>query len=333
MDFQVVLDGVAIEGLLHASLVNSNCFSADSYSLTFALGPPPLSALAFWSSLSSAYVEIGIIVANGLISQTLMTGTIDGISADPIQGTVTIEGRDLTSVLVDSYRQQDFVNQTASEIVSAVALFHNLIPVVTATTSIVGRYYGDGYTRLSIGQFSRLRSDWDLIVELARECAFDVFVQGRTLCFQPSSTLGILPVRLPLETLKMIRFERNLTIQGETTAMVQSWDSQYMTAYGSSGGSATGSTATPAVQPFLFSASNFTAQQVADSAQRYSTELNRLSVTLHAEMPLEPLLMPRTVILIDQTDSLFDTVFQIDSIERHYDSTCGSTQIIRGILA
>ena len=332
MDFQVLLDGVAIEGLLHASLVNSNCFSADSFSLTFALGLPPLSPLAFWSTVTSAYAEIGIIVANGLISQTLITGMIDGISADPIQGTVTIEGRDLTSLLVDSYRQQDFVNQTASEIVSAVALYHNLIPVVIATTPIIGRYYGDGYTRMSIGQFSRLRSDWDLIVELARECAFDVFVQGKNLFFQPSSTIGILPVRLPLESLKTIRFERNLTIQSQSAAVVQSWDSQYMTANGSSSGSATASATTSPVQPYLFSASNLTAQQVADSAQRYSTELQRLAVTLHAEMPLEPSLMPRTIILVDQTDSQFDTLFQIDSIERHYDSACGSTQIMRGIL-
>ncbi len=332
MVIQVVLNGVAVEGLLHASVVNSNCFSADTYALTFALGPPPLSNLEFWSSLSSAYVEISAFAASGLILQNLITGTIDEISADPIQGTVTIEGRDLTSTLVDSYRQQDFVNQTASEIVSAVALYHSFIPVITDTTEIVGRYFADGYTRLSTGQFSRLRSDWDLIVELARECRFDVFVQGRNLLFQPSSTIGILPMRLPLETLKSIRFERDLTIQGEASALVQSWDSQYVTAYGTPGATVAGGMATPGAQPFLFSASNFTAQQVADTAQRYSSELNRLAVTLHAELPLEPLLAPRTVIMIDQTNSLFDTIFEIDSVERHYDSAHGSTQLIRAIL-
>ena len=35
--------------------------------------------------------------------------------------------------MIDSYRQQDFVNQSASEIVSAIAQYHNLQAVVTPT--------------------------------------------------------------------------------------------------------------------------------------------------------------------------------------------------------
>ena len=86
-------------------------------------------------------------------SQTLITGMVDTIHVDPIHGTVGIDGRDMSASLIDSYRQQDFVNHTASEIVTSIAQSHGLQPVVTSTQGITGRYYNDGYTKLSIGQF------------------------------------------------------------------------------------------------------------------------------------------------------------------------------------
>jgi prophage tail gpP-like protein len=336
MELQIGLNGNLIQGLLYASIVTSNCFSSDSYALTFAMGPSPLGDIAFWSTLSSAYIAVNVITSEEPTSRSLITGMIDTILVDPIQGTVSVEGRDLSSSMIDSYRQQDFVNQTASEVASAVALYHGLTPVVTATSGSVGRYYGDGYTRLSLGQFSRLRSDWDLVVQLARENGFDVFVQGTTLFFQPSKSTGAIPRHLAFHDVKTIRFEQTLAIAGNTTARVQSWNSQNMASYdtNSSGGDADTSQASTSAsdQPFLFPASNFTSQQVTDSAERYAAELNRLAVVLHAEMPWDLTLSPRAIIFIDETDSTFDTTYQVDSIERHYSTTSGSTQTIRAII-
>ena len=337
MEFKIALNGSSIQGLLHASIVTSNCFSSDTYSLTFAIGPSPLGNITFWSSLSAAYVEIGVITAYEPISQSLISGMIDSIHLDPIQGTAAIEGRDLSSSMIDAYRQQDFVNQTASEVASTVALHHGLTPVVTATSGNVGRYYGDGYTRLSLGQFSRLRSDWDLMVQLARENSFDVFVQGSNLFFQPSTSSGTTPVHIALRDVKTIRFERTLTIPSSTQARVQSWNSQNMASYNSNstsdGGGTIQNASTTSGQPFLFSASNFTSQQVSDSAGRYAAELSRLGILLHIEMPWDLSLSPRTEILIDETNSMFDTIYRIDNIERHYSTTSGSSQIIRAVIA
>jgi phage protein D len=336
MEFQIALNGSLIHGLLHASIVTSNCFSSDSYALTMAMGRLPLSDITFWSSLSTAYVEIGVATASDPTSQSLISGMIDTAHVDPIQGTVTIEGRDLSSTMIDAYRQQDFVNQTASEVASTIALHHGLTPVVTATSGSVGRYYDGGYTRLSLGQFSRLRSDWDLMVQLARENSFDVFVQGSSLFFRPSTSSGDTPVHIGLRDVKTIRFERTLTIPSSTTARVQTWNSQNMTTYDSNGpGDGTSAAQTPSAtngQPYLFSASNFTSQQVTDSAGRYAAELSRLGTLLHIEMPWDLTLSPRTEILIDETGSQFDTTYRIDSIERHYSATSGSSQVIRAVI-
>ena len=335
MQLQVTLNGIPVEGLLHASVVTGNCFSSDSYALTFAMGSAPLCDIAFWSSLAPAYVEIVPVSQSYSLSQSLISGMIDTIVVDPVMQTVAIEGRDLSSTLIDSYRQQDFVNQTASEVVSTIALFHGLTPIVTPTMNEVGRYYGDGYTRLSLGQFSRHRSDWDLVVQLARENSFDVFVQGSSLFFQPSGSLEGLPAHISLSDVRTIRFEQNLTISSNISARVQSWNSQDMASYAINSADNVANTIqgfeSSGIQPFLFSAANFTSQQVTDSAGRYAAELSRLGTVVHIEMPWDLSLAARAAVLIDETKSPLDAIYRIDTIERHYSSTSGSSQIIRAV--
>ncbi|WP_428533525.1 hypothetical protein [Rhodopila sp.] len=335
MQLQVTLNGVLVEGLLHASVVTGNCFSSDSYALTFAMGSAPLCDIAFWSSLAPAYIEIVPVSQYYPLLQSLISGMIDTIVVDPVMQTVAIEGRDLSSTLIDSYRQQDFVNQTASEVVSSIALFHGLTPIVTPTLNEVGRYYGDGYTRLSLGQFSRLGSDWDLVVQLARENSFDVFVQDTSLFFQPSGSLEGLPAHIGLRDVRTIRFEQNLTLSSNVGARVQSWNSQDMASYAINSADnvadAIQAFEPSGIQPFLFSAANFTSQQVTDSAGRYAAELNRLGTVLHIEMPWDLSLAARAAVLIDETNSPLDAIYKIDTIERHYSSTSGSSQIIRAV--
>jgi hypothetical protein len=180
------------------------------------------------------------------------------------------------------------------------------------------------------------------VVQLARENSFDVFVQGSSLFFQPSTSSGTAPVHIAFRDVKAIRFEKTLTIPSGVQARVQSWNSQNMTSYdnnsvgaGSNATQNSSSTTTPSTvgdQPFLFSGSNFTSKQVSDSAGRYATELSRLGILLHIEMPWDLTLSPRTEISIDETASMFDTTYIIDSVERHYSTTTGSSQIIRAIM-
>jgi len=332
-NIQVLVNGNQMPGLLRASIATTNCFAADTYSITFAINSS--ADIAFWSMISSAYLEVTAVVpvtSGGY--QNLITGMADTIHVDPIQGTVGVEGRDLSSSMIDSYRQQDFVNQSASEIVSAIAQYHNLQAVVTPTIGNIGRYYSDGYTKLSLGQFSRLQSDWDLVVQLARENDFDVFVESRLLYFQASGASGSGPTYMSLKDVQTARIEKNLSISTNVTAKVQSWSSQNMAAYqsGDPGENAPveqGSGVTGL--PFLFSGANYTPQQATDWARRYETELNRLGTVLNLDMPWDLSLCPRATILLNDTKSLFDTTYQIDSIERHFSSTSGSRQLVRAV--
>jgi hypothetical protein len=336
-NFEIAIDGSPIGGLLHATFVASNCFSADTFSLGFAMGPPPLGDINFWSAITAGYVEVAASADFARTSFGLIAGKIDAITIDPVHGTVVLEGRDLSASLVDSYRQQSFVNQTASEVVAAIAGNHGLLPIVTSTIGSVGRYYGDGFTRLSLGDYSRLRSDWDLLVELARENGFDVFVAGRSLFFQPSSMLRDSPIRFTPFDVQGMRIERNLTLPPDTSARVQSWNSQNMASYASDeGGGGLSPAAAPNAsgsQPFLFSASNLTPQQTSALAERYGTGLTRLSTVLHLDMPWDLTLSPRMFILLDGVGGFVDGTYRIESVDRHYNSKSGSRQSIRAALS
>ncbi len=331
---QISINGDPVDGLLHASIETSNHFSSDSFALTFAMGPLFLRDITYWSALKFAYVEVTVQLNRGPISQALISGMIDSLSLDPICRTVALEGRDLSATLIDSYREQDFVNQSASDVVTTVAEYHGLTPIVSPTFGSVGRYYGDGYTRLSLGQSSRIRSDWDLVVQLARENGFDVFVESKALFFQPSTILTTVPIQISSAKVYKLTLQRALSITSDATARVQSWNSQNMMSYDSSGltEQSGGVSLNDGVQPFLFAASNLTPQQVSDAADRYGSEISRLGMTLHVEMPWDLALAPRTIILVDDTGSSFDGLYRVEQIERHFSTTSGSYQVVRAAM-
>ncbi|HBK05776.1 MAG TPA: hypothetical protein DDZ81_07900 [Acetobacteraceae bacterium] len=318
---EVTIDGTPISGLLWAYIVTTNSFSADTYALTFAIGVQPQEDIGFWSSLTAGTVEVGADY------NSLITGIIDTIRIDPIRGVATIEGRDLSGRLVDCYRQQDFVNQTASEVVSTIARYHGLPPVVTTTEGNIGRYYADGYTKLSLGQFSRSQSDWDLIVQLAREAAFDVFVQGTSLYFQPPTSATTVPIALSLRDVQALYVDRNINMANNSSAQVQSWNSRDMVSYSSLQAQQSGASGSPSL-PFLFSGSNYTAQQVTDTMSQYTAELGRLTTTLRIEMPWNAALTPRTIIMLSGTGSALDTTYRVDTVERRFSASSGSEQTI-----
>ncbi len=331
---QSYLDGRLVSGLLRASVTSTNCFASDTYSLTYSLGLQAAGDANYWCSTSSAYMELTVDAVSQGTPTLMISGMVDAIHIDPIQHLVTLEGRDLSSLMVDAYRQQEFVNQTASEIVTSIAQSHNLESAVAATVGAVGRYYGDGYTKLSLGQFSNCQSEWDLVAQLARDNSFDAYVQHKTLFFQASSSWKSAPIIISTNDLLGLRIERNLSLLGSVSAKVQSWSSQNMAAYQSSEApdkalvEVSSGNNTPS---FLFSASNSTPQQVSDAAERYTTELSRLGTMLHLEMPFNLAIVPRLAFLLQGTMSNLDTFYMIDTVEWTYSPLSGSIQTVRAV--
>lgn len=332
----VTVNGIQAEGLLQAHILSTNTFSADTFSLTFATGKPPLLSTSDWTSIDQAYLEVNTASLAGMPGTLLISGFVDTMNVDPMAGSVSVEGRDLSASLIDGYRQQDFMNQTASEIVTAIARSRGLVPVVAATRPIVGRYYSSDYTQLSLAQYSRFRSDWDLIVQLARENEFDVFVSGSELYFQPSAAVTPAPYLVSLGDVTSLRLQRMLLLPDSPVVKVQSWNSQTMAGYSSSdgGGDSGLGTGTAAADGnvYLFCEPNLTGQQVSQAGQRYVAEVTRLRTVLSIGMPWNFDISPRSILSLDLPAKGIVGRFRVESVDRHYNTITGSSQHVRASL-
>lgn len=310
----VAVNGNYQRHVLAASVSSTNCFSADTFSVTLAIGPNWSDDLALWASLETAYVEMYC----RDMTNCLVTGMIDSISMDISRGVVKVSGRDLSSLLIDTSPDEDFVNQTAAEIVTAIALKHSLIPEVMPIQLISGRFYGDDFTRLSVAKFSRIRSEWDLVVQLARECLCDAYVAGRSLYFQPRDISDTVPLVITPDIVSALRVDRSLWINEEPSIDVSTWNSQDSISHrqSTSAGGVTGD--------YVFTVPNLTESQVAQQIQQYSAEISEMRQLISVEMPWVDALTTRTPVYLSGTAGVFDGIYRPKTLERRFSSTSGS---------
>ncbi|MGC8524353.1 MAG: phage late control D family protein [Acidibrevibacterium sp.] len=341
---RLLVGDLVVQGVKDAFVAANNHYAADRFTITIALGVDPVATAAFWSAQNFFLVDLqaGFAPATAPLGAmawvSLIQGAVDSVQIDVLRQTVQLQGRDLTAVFIESRIQQSFANQTASDIATTLAGNHNLQAVVTPTTTPVGRYYNSEHDRITLDQFSRATTEWNLLVWLAEREGFDVFVQGTTLYFQPPN-----PASVPALTLSAnpesgnanaldIVMERALTLAGDISVTVKSWNSRQGAAFTqtvtASGVSALGSQgARP--QSYVFVRPNLT----PDEALRYATaKLQEL--TLHervviVRLPGELTLTPRDMIAISGTGTAFDQLYFIDTIEREIRFDGGFTERIR----
>ncbi len=267
---------------------------------------------------------------------SLIQGTVDTVQIDFPAHLARLHGRDLTAALISSPTQETFANRTASEIATILAQRHNLTPQVTATTTLVDRYYELEHDRITLNQFSRASTEWDLLVALAQQEAFEVFVEGTSLYFQPARTHISTPdaILRPAATMNgpanvmELRMERALALAGETTVTVKSWNSRQKQAYVQtvrSPGDGSGG----ASQNYVVVRPNLLPDQVATLAQNWLAALTQHERVVTALMPGELSLTPRSVIAIEGTGTAFDQMYYVDSIERRVAIRGGFVQHLR----
>jgi phage protein D len=169
---RVLADGAEVPGALSAEICSNNHFGADLWRARLALSAEP-GGLAAWDGRTQALIELQMSLGGEWVM--LVSGRIDSLSADAIAGLVTIEGRDLSAGLIETRTRESFANQTASDIASLLASRHQLAAQVTPTSTPIGRYYGANHDRVTLDRYSRASTEWDLLVWLAQQEAFDVF--------------------------------------------------------------------------------------------------------------------------------------------------------------
>jgi phage protein D len=327
---QVSANGAVLSGVVSVSVTSNNHLAADRFTFQCAVSAEPVADATFWAAQTDIAVTIGLSADGGGPYPALIQGAVDHVTFDAVRQTVRVEGRDLTARLIEARTQETFSNRTSSEIASLLAARHGLTADVTPTTALAGTYYEHEHDRVTLDQFSRATTEWDLLVFLAQQEGFDVYVRGTTLSFHPAFTAdGTTGTTIGPGDVTQLRLERALTLARDIQVTVKSWNSRQERAFTqtaqTSGRGAQGETP----QRYVIVRPNLTTDQALKLAQQKLAELSRHERVLAARMPGDVSLSPRDLLTLQGTGTAFDQDYYIDEIERSVDVAHGFVQTVR----
>lgn len=308
------LVGIELSGIVAAEVESNNHFSADRFRLRFA------AHLVEQELLHIPGGQVEIEFGNGDSWTSVVVGLIDVVSFDPMSGVVDVEGRDLSSQLIETQTDDTFANRTASEIATLLGLRHGLLVAADPTTTPVGRYYQSEHDRVALGQFAKTMTEWDLLAYLASREGFDLFMIGRTLRFGLVLPIGSRAIK-PEDCISL-HLSHSTNLARPIDVQVRSWNSK-------TGEVATGEAATIGVGPLWqkrITRPNLTDAVAQQQAQRVIADLKRHEWTATLTMPGEFELSARSVLLLEDTRSVWDRLFRVCQITRRLDVKRGFTQ-------
>ena len=332
---QVVLNGQVLVGAYEAEINSSNHYGANTFGVFVARGPDEWANAEFWSSEVNMQMDILLSLDCGKSFTSLIQGVADTVSLDLIGNEVHIQGRDLTAVLIEAQSQETFANRTASEIATIFAGRHGLAPVVTPTSTPVGRFYESDHESITLNSFCRATTEWDLLVYLAQQENYDVFVKGRNLHFQPVASLAAAARVIEPTDVTELKLERALKLAGEVQVTVKSWNSQLQRGFS---GQASGtvversSSMSQEIHPpmrFVCIRPNLSPDKTLVMAMQHLSEVTRHERTIEFSMPGDVDLAPGNVILLNRTETEFDQAYYIDSVHRTFRAKTGFLQRVR----
>ena len=317
----VLADGAPLPHLIDADVLANAHFAAARFRLRLALDPASATALLQPGSVLDIQLRLG----GAPVS--LLQGEADTIRMDVLNRTVEIDGRDLTARLLDARTQETFTNQTASEIAETLAARHGLIANITATSTLAGRYYSSEHDRLSLGQFARTKTEWDLLTFLAAQEGFEAFVSGETLTFAPLGATSTIQTITPSLCLAL-SLEHALTLARDIEVTVKSWNTRQQSAVSQTAKSTGQSRGGGAPQRIVIVRPNLAPNDALQLASRILADLSAHERIVHAELPGELLLTPRTRVQLSGTNTDFDQLYYVAELDRHFSIEHGFSERI-----
>lgn len=321
----VLVNGTPLTNAIEAFASSTAFFSADRFRVQAALSGDA----SVWAAETRLLVDVQMALSplGGFVS--IVQGYADLVCIDPIAGTLMFEGRDLSAALIEARTQETFANRTSSEIATILAGRHGLAANVQATTTPVGRYWELEHDSLILNAAGRATTEWDLLVSLAKREGFDLWVSGAVLNFVPPDYAAS-PAVVPTASVVSLRLERALTFAGDIMVTVKSWHSRAGSVCVRTAKTDRGAASS---RDYVYVVPNLTPDAAQTYAQNVLNELTRHELVASIEMPGELVLSPRTLLLLQGTGTIFDTVLRIDEVERRLHATRGFTQRLRARAA
>ena len=302
--------------MLDADVSSNNHLAADRFRFRLA----GLDAL---TAVDAPSVRFDVQVGMGGAWSSLVQGEADSVGLDPIRGTIDVEGRDLSALLIDSRVDETFANRTSSEIAEVLAGRHGLGINATATTTLVGRYYQSDFERVTMGTGARAMSEWDLLSYLAVHEGFDLFMDGDVLRFETAG--GGTSIVLSPDNCESISLEHLLGMERAIEVTVRSWDQQGAQAVAKTarGGGNGRSWKHSVVRP------NLPPDEAQRLAERVLADLVRHTRTVSATLPGDLVLTPRSLVMLQGTGSDWDGAYAVSDVTRTIIVQRGFSQRLR----
>jgi phage protein D len=314
--------------------VENNAFrAADSFAISFATARLAPGFRPDWFGAQAAITAEIFASAEPVgpgdyqpsLADRLVLGLVDDITFDPLRGTLTLTGRDLTARLIDTRVSSGYLNQTSSQIATVLAESHGLTPVITETSTPIGTFYSQNHISLT-----QQRSEWDILTELAGFENFDAFVLGDELHFEPLPDpaaagryvidwqSGGGAIATPAANVAGLRFERSLTLARGVSVTVQSWHARRGKRFAATWPKPDADAPAPQMAPLAYSfiAPGLTQDQCELIAQARYQDIARHMVRLSAEMPGDDLLDCRMIVAVQGTDTPWDQDYFPEVVHR-----------------
>ena len=264
-------------------------------------------------------------------------GQADEIEFDPVRGIISLSGRDLTRLLIDTKTTMKWPEKTSSQIATLIAKSHGLTAVVTATTTKAGKFY-----ELEHAKMAQEVSEWDILSHLANDEGFTVYVRGQTLYFQPktdpstATPYDLIWTPATAQTPKAanvqhIRLKRALTVSRGIEVEIRSWNKKSANGFvvkyptGISTITAGKSKVGAGAQVYAKTIPNLTRDQAEKYAETWYAKLIQHEMQIDVTMPADNALDINSVIRLSGTGTAFDQIYYPDSISRRMSMSDGYT--------
>ena len=340
---QVTLNGVSCDSCVKLELVSSNYRQAGTFTLHLAFAQESDANARFWQLLLGTNptgqellinISLGVcdVPTGNTIWRSMMLGLVDHIAMDVQNNMVELEGRDLAARLMSLPTEQNFLNQTSSEIVSGLAAVAGFNANVETTNTAVGQFYQIDHSRSSLATFSRFSNAFDVINYLAQVEGFDFWVAGYVLNFvafspPPSASLIIdvpnLTSNLGVVTnIKRLRLDRRVMFDGGAQVTVKSWNSRQRTTIEKSFPTSAANNGN-----IVFLSPNLSDGTALAKAEALYSDLIRHKRVVSCEMTGDVNLMPRDLLQVVGSQG-WDGSYVVDEVIRQISPRSGFTQSV-----
>jgi phage protein D len=334
----VKLNGTPIDGWVDFEVDSNGFYQADTFRVNFAANWLPIGRDKAWL-LSQADLTVELFAGFPIDPQnydssaldSLIIGRVDDVQYKPVRGLIELSGRDYTSQFIDAKTAEQFTTKTASQVAQILAQRHGLTAVVQATTTPIGAYYQIDHVSVSDS-----RTEWDLLTWLAHKENFACYVKGQTLHFEPlpdpdkSDTYVIHwteptpDIGAPNSNVIDIDFSRNLTVAKDIIVYVRSMNAKQKKGFTVKAQAQHNKNKVirnaqlpyGQAQVYSFSIPGLSQAEAQARANAFLQDLSKHEMRLHANLPGDGILSPRTLVTVTGTETVFDQVYYPESVIR-----------------